>query len=115
MALFLWPEVLASDLKSPNQSHKSPDSPNSSHAMYYVLMARYLPKKNVVNCMTRASRIRRLMNAVWRLVRTFWPKKKCHHIRTFSKVLKLMAFFKVLMLWHVFYLSHVLEAACVGG
>ena len=31
------------------------------------------------------------MNAVWRLVRTFWPKKKCHHIRTFSKVLKLMA------------------------
>ena len=34
------------------------------------------------------------MNAVWRLVRTFWPKKKCHHIRTFSKVLKLMALFE---------------------
>ena len=34
------------------------------------------------------------MNAVWRLVRTFWPKKKCHHVRTFSKVLKLMALFE---------------------
>ena len=44
--------------------------------------------------MTRVRRVRRLMNAVWRLVRTFWPKKKCHHMRTFSKVLKLMALFE---------------------
>ena len=47
---------------------------------------------DVMNCMTRVRRARRLMTAVWRLVRTFWPKKKCHHIRTFSKVLKLVAF-----------------------
>ena len=31
------------------------------------------------------------MNTVWRLVRTFWPKKKCNHIRTFSIVLELNA------------------------
>ena len=43
------------------------------------------PHNNVVNCMTRVRRVRRLMNTVWRLVRTFWPKKKCHHIRTFCK------------------------------
>ena len=52
-----------------------------------------MPYNNVVNCMTRVRRVRRLMNAVWRLVRTFWSKKKCRHIRTFSKVLKLMALF----------------------
>ena len=33
MALFLWPE---SSYKSPNCIHKSPNSPNSGHAIYYI-------------------------------------------------------------------------------
>ena len=91
MALFIWPE---SSYKSPNCIHKSPDSPNSGHAIYYVVIGAVPPYKEMINCMTKLRRDRRLMNTVWRLVRTFWPKKKCHHIRTFSKVLKLMALFE---------------------
>ena len=40
MALFLWPE---SSYKSPNCIHKSPNSPNSGHAIYYVVIGGYPP------------------------------------------------------------------------
>ena len=90
MAPFFWPE---SSYKSPNCIHKSPDSPNFGHEIYYVVIGYggVTPLKDIINCMTRDRRVRRLMTAVGRLVRTFWPKKKTHHIRAFSKVLKLMA------------------------
>ena len=38
MALFLWPE---SSYKSPKCIHKSPDSPNSGHAICYVVIEGY--------------------------------------------------------------------------
>ena len=46
MALFLWPE---SSYKSPNCIHKSPDSPNSGHAIYYVLITG-VPKCSLETC-----------------------------------------------------------------
>ena len=102
-AFFLWPE---SSYKSPNCIHTSSNSPNSGHAIYYVVIGGDPSYKDIVNCMTRVRTVRRLMNTLWRFVRTFWSKKKCHHMPShknfLAKVLILMALSKVLMLqWGV--------------
>ena len=67
MALFFGQKIITSF----QTAFKSPDSPNSGHAIYYVVIGGVPSYEDIINCLTRVRRVRRLMNAVWRLVGTF--------------------------------------------